>query len=399
MSKSPFDPADPFGYARLAKLCKGPDISNLSAFAKMPDLTEMVPLPLNHLAALPDRSTSYDRMAGHREALALLNSNWLRGNRLLAYDPVAFPNVASAMSAVGHDVIDSLGASLPKQPLPSGAWGVDKAFHVGRDLEALFNPPDALKIDEFSSPHGADIAQRISDRLGWTLPAPYAQQLKSFFEDIDLGAIQIAAFDARHRVQQGLPDSARVRSFSDIEEAFRTDDLADLRQVVDEAVASAIDKAAREGRLGGKPLPRFLLQVLMNIIFLVAGIWAAPVYDDWYRARKPPAPTVAHGPRKTQAHAPRLIVVVTATRLHLRLGPHTTQRIVATVEHGQLLYVEGKKHGWARVRYVDPLGDGASVTGWVKVQYTKSLEAETTELIVRSLASCTEGDDTCDGAE
>ena len=82
--------------------------------------------------------------------------------------------------------------------------------------------------------------------------------------------------------------------------------------------------------------------------------------------------------------------------LHLRLGPHTTQRIVTSVEHEQLLQVLRTTNGWSYVRYVDPLGDGVSYTGWVKSKYTQPIEASTAKMIWCLLAVDEDAQDHCD---
>jgi hypothetical protein len=54
------------------------------------------------------------------------------------------------------------------------------------------------------------------------------------------------------------------------------------------------------------------------------------------------------------------------------------------------------KESWVLVEYIDPQGDGASITGWVKKKYTASVEAETRRLIWCALTAELHPDDDCD---
>jgi uncharacterized protein YgiM (DUF1202 family) len=81
------------------------------------------------------------------------------------------------------------------------------------------------------------------------------------------------------------------------------------------------------------------------------------------------------------------IVVAKPETLTLRAGPSTREHVLATAHQGQFLRVLKKKGLWMLVLFVDPLKDGVSYTGWVKVKQTQRLEDETARLIWCGLLS------------
>jgi hypothetical protein len=303
----------------------------------------------------------------------------LASPKLLAFDPSAFVNVTASLSAVSIDV-------------PADLMGVVSAAHLNDVLkighrsaasymsDGLPNHAEAMGLVGTVA-SATTFAETVSKQIEAMFPTSYAKDLGNLVKSIDFEAIHSVTLGARQRLYGGLADTDALRSLEEIHDVVDDAELGAVRRVVDEAVAAAIHKAAAEGLFAGHKPPSAVLGVLIQIIIAIVGMVGQPIFQHWYEkqnettSERPPAARPATSPRSSA------IVMSTASSLYLRSGPHTTQRIVTVVEHGQLLRVLKTANGWARVSYVDPLGNGVSYTGWIKLKYTQRLEEEAGRLI------------------
>ena len=186
---------------------------------------------------------------------------------------------------------------------------------------------------------------------------------------------------------QQPPSVARIQSA--IEQAA----LSAVRHAVDAMFAGAIRKSAEQG-WAKKHLSNLIYFLLVPVLCMLAGAIISPLVarrlaqsDAEAAQAKTPATVGQHKPQSLFAD----IVVVRAELLPIRRGPSTREGIIAEAQRGQTLVVLKRKGLWARVRYVDTLRDGVSVTGWVKLKQTQRIEDETARMILCSLLAAQSG--------
>lgn len=253
------------------------------------------------------------------------------------------------------------------------------------------------------------LAEQLAGQVQAFLPKHYIDQFHGVVGGIDFDAIWSSARAASSRANDVLEESED----SDFDEVYAAVDQAgldDVRTVVQEALAKAIADAVEKGDVKGDPpellglFRSLLIQVLATVIGGILLSIMKPLYEkapERAPAESAPVAKTAHSitdsPAK-KSSSPRhvgdlLLVSVRASSVFL--GPDTKQRIIGTVPVGQILRKRRMQRGWVLVVYADPRGDGASITGWVREKYVRSIEAETLRVIMCAFDSRPNEDD-CD---
>lgn len=242
------------------------------------------------------------------------------------------------------------------------------------------------------------------------LRAPIARIL----EDIDLDPFRALVVEVCERIGTS-PGPDGFISFDVIRETIDRASLENVPPVFVEAATAALRDTIEERKLDA--VARWLLLVCL-IRIVVFGI--LPPALAYYALSDPgiesstQSAALANAPGKPRsiimyagndsskilAPQPQLqkdsAILVSMAAVKLRRGPHTTQSVIATVPTGQLLYRRKVKKSWSLVSYVDPQGDGVSVTGWLQTKYTSPLEEETKRMILCRLTEKLGPDEGCE---
>jgi hypothetical protein len=213
------------------------------------------------------------------------------------------------------------------------------------------------------------------------MPA-YASQLRDVIEHFDFDAIQSFASEQGEHLSRVLDADDESMSEEHLHEAIEQANLDTVSQRVDSALSDAISKA-RPAEQSGPALrpPLDIYNIRLVIFAALFQVIAEPLFTLWLQyVTAKPSP---EKPKAVITPASRFenVVVVKSEVLTLRAGPSTRERALATVRKGQFLRVLKKKGLWALVCFIDPLGDGASSTGWVKLKQTQRVEDEAARLI------------------
>lgn len=266
----------------------------------------------------------------------------------------------------------------------------------------------------YGIPESIRVAQQLAAQVEAYLPKNYARQFKRVAGGIDFEVIRSAAMAASARVRDDLwlDDSPDL---DDVYDAVEGANLEDVRAVVEEALTAAFQDAAEKGLLSGGPSQwlQFFLTIFVSVLLAAGQIIGQPIFQHWYEAaddHAPPKSTSAAkidhmaSSRSTNVNA-RInlsapaaspnVTLVSVTTMRLFLGPDTKQRVVGTVPAGHILRKRRSQRGWVLVMYVDPRGDGASLTGWVRAKYVRSVEAATRRIIMCAFDAA-RSDDSCD---
>ncbi|HVJ63444.1 MAG TPA: SH3 domain-containing protein, partial [Tahibacter sp.] len=112
-------------------------------------------------------------------------------------------------------------------------------------------------------------------------------------------------------------------------------------------------------------------QGVLTLIGLIATIFARPIERGWDWLDPPTfAPTAIAGQLVQLSY-----FTVVGDDVRLRIGPATTQRIVATVDRGDVVQRLGLCRGWSLVALHTGSDNGQPISGWIKSDYLKQLEA------------------------
>jgi hypothetical protein len=220
------------------------------------------------------------------------------------------------------------------------------------------------------------IVDSVSDFLKATLHDKYLGSIADLVGQIDFDAVAVAAVDATERFRRAFPEEVQVR-LGDVAEALDEADLGVVREAVEIAVSEAIERAAEEGVFAGRPVMWFMLNTLVAILVTLLQPWLVQLVEQKSigESGKHETSRIASDVRLADD-----LVVVTASSLFLRVGPHTTQRILGTLHYGQVVRVLRRSSGWLRVSYVEAV-DGQMRSGWVKGKYTSPLTTEAARMI------------------
>lgn len=267
---------------------------------------------------------------------------------------------------------------------------------IRTDVEKLLGA-NSFMGPVFDAQSFADSTAKQLKSLGW---GAYEDQIRSLVGGIDFDALRELASSAGVVLDQELVDEDQQRlSSASIQSAIEQAELGVVRQAVDAMLAEAIRKSAEQNPLAKKQIPTWIYYALLPLLYMLAGVILQPLFARWLAERdaqalseKMLAEVQAHKPQSRIAD----IVAVKAELLPIRRGPSTTEGIVVEAKRGQILEVLKRKGLWARVRYVDTLHDGVSVTGWVKLKQTQRIEDETVRLIWCSLLGVQSGHEGCD---
>jgi len=271
---------------------------------------------------------------------------------------------------------------------------------AGATVEKLLGAT-AFAGSVFDTRSFADSAAKQLKMLGW---GAYEDQIRSLVGGIDFDTLQEMASSAGVVLDQELDDEDEdydqpSPSTALIQSAIERAELGAVRQAVDAMFAEAIRKSAEQSPQAKKQIPAWVLVVLLPLLYTLAGIILQPLFARWLAERDAQALS-AKTPSEVQTHKlPSRFADIVAVKpevLPIRRGPSTTEGIVLEAKRGQMLEVLRRKGLWARVRYVDALHDGISVTGWVKLKQTQRIEDETVRMIWCSLLGAQGGSDGCD---
>jgi len=267
---------------------------------------------------------------------------------------------------------------------------------IGADVEKLLNA-NSFMGPVFDARSFADSTAKQLKVLGW---GAYEDQIRSLVGGIDFDALRKMASSAGVVLDQELvDDDQQLPSSTRIQSAIEQAELSAVRQAVDAMLAEAIRKSAEQNPQAKKQIPAWVLCALLPLLYMLAGVILQPLFARWLAERDAQALS-AKTPTEVQAHKPQSrfadIVAVKAEFLPIRRGPSTTEGIVMEAKRGQMLEVLKRKGLWARVRHVDTLHDGVSVTGWAKLKQTQRIEDETVRMIWCSLLGMQSTHEGCD---
>jgi hypothetical protein len=230
----------------------------------------------------------------------------------------------------------------------------------------------------------ADSITKHLKMFGW---GEYEDQVRSLLGGIDFDALQRMATTAGVAFEQELDedevDDQRPPSAARIQSAIEQANLGAVRQAVDTMFAEAIRRTAQK-KTGKKISETLLLFVLLPLLYTLINTFGSPLFARWLAQRDAEEAQAKTSPAAQQTLPQSRFadsVVVKAESLPIRRGPSTTERTLMVATRGQLLQVLRRKGRWARVRYVDALHDGVSITGWVKLKQTQRVEDETVRMI------------------
>ena len=210
----------------------------------------------------------------------------------------------------------------------------------------------------------------------------YASQLRDVMEHINFDAIQSLAAGQGEHLSSMLDADDESMSEENLHEAIEQANLDTVSQKVDSALSDAISKARPAEQPGPTPRPPLDVYNIRLVIFAALfQVISEPLFTLWLQYVT--AKSAPEKPKSVTARASRFenVVVVKSEVLTLRAGPSTRERALATVKKGQFLRVLKKKGLWVLVCFIDPLADGASSTGWVKLKQTQRVEDEAARLI------------------
>ncbi|MBL8301091.1 MAG: hypothetical protein JNN30_22360 [Rhodanobacteraceae bacterium] len=267
------------------------------------------------------------------------------------------------------------------------------AEELTESLRARFTLPDSGQFAE-------QVTHQLNAQLRGIFPRNYFDQIQQVVDSIDLDSIYSVARAAAERMAEEV-EAADPKSIDEVSQVVERADLNELSEIVQKAVAAAFRDAVEKGVIGGDrsfQIRLFVLNTLFSLLFTVSQVVGQPIFGHWYEAKK--AQEAATGkdakaakPQQRAAEDKPLLVSVKLIRL--RLGPDTKQRIVATVQPGQILIKRRVKRDWTLVQFVDPLGDGVSVAGWVRSKEVRPVEVETQRMIFCALDALSDETDDC----
>jgi hypothetical protein len=227
-------------------------------------------------------------------------------------------------------------------------------------------------------------AEGVVGRLGALGLESYRDPLRHLVDNIDFEALERRADDAACAFEQELEHDDDTPGLGSVRDALQRAELESIREAVDVAVAEAIKKTLAANPRHAAQIPEWIAVLLIPILCMVVGTIGQPLFARWLAQRD--AQTTASAPRPEAPIARPIsrfndVLVVKADNVPLRMGPSGTQQTLVLLAQGQIVTILSKKGRWARVRYVDPLHDGVSYTGWIKIRQTRAIEAETARLI------------------
>ena len=341
-------------------------------------------------------------MASQVDAIQAFGSNRLLQeaiNQTQAFDPNSLQTFAESFSArkmfgahhlLGEDLSKQWSRMFDTKALTDYAADQLSGTAALRAAAELYAVPESVRF-----------AEQLTQQVQAFLPKNYADQLQSILGGIDFETIRSAAEAASSRMYDDLP-AGQDFDFDDVYDAVEQADLEDVRAVVEEALVAAFVAAAEKGLLTGGPSQWkfFFLSTFVAVLMSITQTIGQPIFQHWYeKAQERAAAThkaaakavrAASGPsahvetRITPASPPPSsdTMLVSLKEVNLLLGPDTKQRFVSTVPAGHILRKRRTQRDWVLVEYTDPRGDGASVTGWVRAKYVRSVEAATRRIIM-----------------
>jgi hypothetical protein len=251
--------------------------------------------------------------------------------------------------------------------------------------------------------NATNFAKELIERAESFLSPQYTKYFDQAVAGIDFAAVQSAAAAAWKSLYEDI-DIDEVTSVDDVAELVQRADFSKLQLAIVEAVAKACSVVLGKNLSASNKVVWMacFIQVLCQVTCTLAQMYGQPISAHFDEAgnRKSSTTLTRDGSASAPLHlgqfaseltprsSSRPLLGQTLTSqasIKLMLGPDTKQRVVAAVPPGQILRPVRRQRDWVLVEYADPLGDGASVRGWVRSRYVRSMTSETQRLFLCAL--------------
>jgi hypothetical protein len=231
---------------------------------------------------------------------------------------------------------------------------------------------------------GMDLMKGLVEHLNVGSGSAFADLMSDALVGVDAASFGAAALDFGARLYKKGPELREARTTEDLRATLGSVDANALLAQMARLTAAIEQSNAAQGHRDRIDARRFSITVLLALVAIFVAILGLEKDDHIPAPRPSPAPLPSPHPKHRSAPRPALVA---KSRLAVRVGPHTTQRVALFVDEGQILSVLDTKAGWARVRYVAPESQGVSITGWVQVKYTSPIDVETLRMLVCELTA------------
>lgn len=247
------------------------------------------------------------------------------------------------------------------------------------------------RLDEIAGmPDAATIAEQLSLSLKSFLPRTLADQWRDLVSADHIEVLQRAAEDAASRLEEDWEDGQEPATADELQEQIAGANLDETTVAIQKAVAAAVTELERRGAFGGWKAWKSIvvLFLLGQLVEQILDVYLWPTIARLYQRDGSNETTPAGTKTQTESlpAAVRGRIVLTTGKAAVHAGPHSTHQVLGAIGQGKILHVLNRRHGWVRVRYVLPDGDGAEVTGWVRAKKVRPMELEARRLLLQAIA-------------
>lgn len=281
-------------------------------------------------------------------------------------------------------------AALPSPLMKTLAWleraqalqasHHDRFVAMSRHVDALTFPWKKFEVEHSKAMRLTDVSTRYDKIVAqFARSALSYPTLSDLLPDIDLGKLEAAVTaTSRHLEESSKAIEDVPATLSDVRLVFADAEVAKLKKALRETIDDAVERVVRELRPTNRHQRRVVLLVVWNLVLLVTSIIGQPLFERMLHAMEAGDKAT---PATTATSALDQLFVTVADEAFVRIGPHTQQRYVATVHHGDIVRVIRKRGLWTLIMTLGHGKDRMSVTGWVKTTQISPLRTEVANVL------------------
>lgn len=304
-------------------------------------------------------------------------------NAGVGFEASRFSKISTAYDAILASVAGSL-VGLAQSTALVDALGFGTRVAASHGFDALRDQVAAYIQAPLPDFAGTELMKGVAERLNIGNSSAFVDLMADALGGVDAASFGTAALDFGARLYEKRPELRNARTTEDLRATLEGLDANALLAQMARLTAAIEQSNAAQAHRNGVEARRFAITVLLALVAIFVAILDLEKEEHVPALKPGPAPLPS--PHQKHRSAPRPALVA-KSRVAVRVGPHTTQRVALFVDEGQILPVLDTRAGWARVRYVAPESQGVSITGWVQVKYTSPMDVETLRMLVCDLTA------------
>jgi len=259
---------------------------------------------------------------------------------------------------------------------------------IQKNLTALgIANPLGSEFDQLQTAAYADFIARDVARY---LPSGISSQVEELVRSLDFDPLHRATRDLAELLERLREEDGDPENFDDVEERIEEADLTAFRKALGVLLADAFQKSTDRGLQAWvmlnvwfsslSPLMKSLVEIAISTALsaALASSQCQTSVPQVHASTSLAAESLAR-PANPSSRISELFF--SERDVIVRSGPQSSQMLIGRIPARQLMRVTARRPGWYRVRFVDPAGDGAQVTGWVRAKGMKHANTETARMV------------------